>query len=406
MFKSIYLIFLLYGLLLIGFFLNADPNGGAFSDYQNHIRLLTDLKDNFFETLLQFDKYATRHSPVLYIFISFFYKLNFADIIIRFLSIHFCLLLPLIFYKCILIKFKDVDKNHALLLCGLIFLSPTFWSLSIWPDSRIFGLIFFCLSILYFLKFETQNEDHFSNSIKCILSYTLASYISPNFSIFSIFYFYFFFKKFNLSKEIIYIALINIILSLPAIFYLFSLDTIFLFNTAVPSGNINNFQIFNFSNKILIIFSIIFFYALPFLLTKSFNLNFWNFKIIILSLIIIFILGYFFNYNFNLTGGGIFFKVSYFLTKNNYLFFILCFISTIFVLNIMRLDIKNSILIILLILSNPQYTIYHKYYDPFLLILFTLLFSVNLNIRNFFNFRSLIIFYIFSGSFLIMNFLK
>ncbi len=193
---------------------------------------------------------------------------------------------------------------------------------------------------------------------------------------------------------------------MPAIFYLFSLDTIFLFNTAVPSGNINNFQIFNFSNKILIIFSIIFFYALPFLLTKSINLNFRDFKIIMLSLIIISILGYFFNYNFNLTGGGIFFKVSYFLTKNNYLFFILCFISTIFVLNIMRLDIKNSILIILLILSNPQYTIYHKYYDPFLLILFTLLFSVNLNIRNFFNFRSLIIFYIFSGSFLIMNFLK
>ena len=406
MFKSIYLIFLLYGLLLFGFFLNVDPNGGAFNDYQNHIRLLTDLKDNFFETLFQFDKYATRHSPVLYILISFFYKLNLSDTLIRFLSIHFCLLLPLIFYKSILIKFKDVDKNHALLLCGLIFLSPTFWSLSIWPDSRIFGLIFFCLSIKYFLKFEIQDKDHFGNSIKCILSYTLASYISPNFSIFSIFYFYFFLKKFNLSKEIIYIVLLNIVLSLPAIFYLLSLDTIFLFNTAVPSGNINNFQIFNFSNKILIIFSIIFFYAIFFLLTKSINLNYWNIKIAILSFIIILILGYFFDYNYNLTGGGIFFKISYFLTENNYLFFIVCFFSIIFILNIMKMEMKNSILIVLLILSNPQYTIYHKYYDPFLLILFTLLFSVNLNIRNFFNYRSLMIFYIYTGSFLIINFLK
>ncbi len=406
MFKSIYLIFLLYGVLLIGFFLNADPNGGAFNDYQNHIRLITDLKENFFETLFNFDKYATRHSPILYILISFFYKLNIPDAFIRFLSIHFCLLLPIIFYKSILIKFKDIDKNYALLLSGLIFLSPTFWSLSIWPDSRMFGLIFFSLSILFFLKFEIEDKDHFNNSIKCILSYTLASYISPNFSIFSIFYFYFFLKKFNLSKEIIYIILLNIILSLPAIFYIFSLDTIFLFNTAVPSGNIDNSQIFNFSNKILIIFSIIFFYAIPFLLTKSIKLNYRDIKIIILSFIIILILGYFFDYNFNLTGGGIFFKISYFLTKNNYLFFIICFFSIIFILNIMKMEIKNSILIILLILSNPQYTIYHKYYDSLLLILFTLLFSINLNIRNFFNYRSLVIFYVYTGSFLIINFLK
>ena len=111
MFKSIYLIFLLYGVLLIGFFLNADPNGGAFNDYQNHIRLITDLKENFFETLFNFDKYATRHSPILYILISFFYKLSIPDTFVRFLSIHFCLLLPLIFYKSILIKFKDIEKN-------------------------------------------------------------------------------------------------------------------------------------------------------------------------------------------------------------------------------------------------------------------------------------------------------
>ena len=406
MFKSIYLIFLLYGLLIIGFFLNADPNGGAYNDYQNHIRLLTDLKDNFFETLFQFDKYATRHSPVLYIFLSFLYKLNIPDTLIRFLSVNFCLLLPIIFYKSILIKFENINKNYVLLLSGLILLSPSFWSLSIWPDSRIFGLLFFCLSILYFLKFEKKNKDHFSNSIKCILFYTVASYISPNFSVFSIFYFYFFFKKYGLGKKIFYIALINILLSLPAIFYLLSLDTIFLMNTAVPTGNINNLQIFNFSNKILIICSIVLFYAFPFLITKSINLDYLNIKIIILSFIVTLFLGYFFDYNYNLTGGGIFFKFSYFLTKNNYLFFLVCFFSLLFVLNLMKIEFRNSILIVLLILSNPQYTIYHKYYDPFLLILFTLLFSINLNIRNFFSYRSLIIFYIYSGSFLIINFLK
>ena len=76
--------------LLIGFFLNADPNKGAYLDYQNHIKLLADLRDNFFYTLSKYDEYDTRHSPVLYIFISFFYKLNFSDQLIRFFSLHFC----------------------------------------------------------------------------------------------------------------------------------------------------------------------------------------------------------------------------------------------------------------------------------------------------------------------------
>ena len=142
MFKSIYLVFLLYALLLIGFFLNADPNGGAFTDYQNHIFLLNDLKISLIDTIFDYDKYNTRHSPVLYIFISFFYKLNFSDQLIRFISVNLCLLLPLIFYKSLLFKYKNINKNYILLFAGLVFLSPSFWSLSIWPDSRIFGLIF------------------------------------------------------------------------------------------------------------------------------------------------------------------------------------------------------------------------------------------------------------------------
>jgi len=404
--RSINLIFIFYSFFILGFFLNSDPNSGAFGDYQNHIRVINDFKNSLIDTLLNYDSYNTRHSPVLYIIISFFYKLNIPDQIIRIFSIHLCLFLPFIFYKCLLTKYPKVNKEILILFSGIILISPTFWSLSIWPDSRLFGLIFFCLSIYYFLKFEFEKENNFKNAIKCILSYTLASYFSPNFSIFSIFYFYFFLKEFHLSKKIIYIVLLNIVLSLPAIIYIFSLETIFLFNHAIPGGKIGNLQIFNFSNKILIIFSIISFYIIPFYITKSIKLNFWSYKLITSSLAIVLLLAIYFDYNYYLTGGGIFFKISYFLTKNNYLFFITCFFSTIFILNIMKMNFRNSILIILLILSNPQYTIYHKYYDPLLLILFTLLFSVNLNIRNFFNYRSLIIFYIYSGSFLIINFLK
>ena len=240
----------------------------------------------------------------------------------------------------------------------------------------------------------------------CILSYTASAYLSPNFAVFSIFYFYFFYKKFKFQKELIYIILINIGLSLPAFIYLFSLETIFVFQTAVPTGDIKYSEIFNIANKILIISSIIFFYAIPFIITNSLKYNFLNYKIIFFSLIILFVSINFFNYNYDLTGGGIFFKLSFLLFKNNYLFFIICFFAINFILYLIKIDFKNIFLLILLLISNPQYTIYHKYYDPLMLILFLLLFSVNLNIRNFLNNRSIIIFYLYTGSFLILNFLK
>jgi len=406
MIKKSYIIFPIYIVLLFGFFLNADPNGGAFLDYQNHLILISDLKNNFYQTLLEYDNYKTRHSPILYILISILYKINFSDLIIRLISVHVCLFLPFIFYQCILLKYKNIDKNSALIVSYLIILSPSFWSLSIWPDSRIYGLIFFTLSIYYYLKFEIENRIKFSNTLKCILSYTISAYFSPNFAIFSIFYFYNFYKKYSFSKEMIYIFFLNLILSIPAFIYLFSLETVFIFQSSVPAGTSISAETFNFSNKILIISSIILFYSIPFLITKSLKLNLSNLKINLISIFILIFCVFYFNYKIELTGGGIFLKLSQFVFKNNYLFYIICLFAIIFILNFIKNDVKNFILIFLIILSNPQYSIYHKYYDPLIFILFILLFSINLNIRNFLKTRSIIIFYLFTGSFLIFNFFK
>ena len=402
--KSKYLIIIIYIVLLSAFFLNADPNGGAFKDYQNHLILIKDFNENFLKTLFNYDNYGTRHSPVLYGFLSIFYSLEIPDKIIRLFFVHIGILLPIIFYKCLKLKFTSTKKEKLVLFSCLILLSPSFWSLTIWPDSRIFGLLFFCISIFYFLKFK-ENEK-LNNSIKCVVFYSLASYLSPNFAVFSIFYFYHFFKKFKFSIEILVIILINIILSLPAFLYLFSLDSIFLIKSAVPSNEIQSSDLFNISNKVLVISSIIFFYSIPFLIIKSFEIEKPKLNIIILSLIFLIILSYNFNYNYLYTGGGIFFKLSHFITNNNYLFFLICFFSILLLVSLIKLNFENFIIILLLIASNPQYTIYHKYYDPLMLILFPLIFNIKINEKKLFNFNSLIIFYIHIGSFLILNFLK
>ena len=247
----------------------------------------------------------------------------------------------------------------------MVLLSPTFRSLSIWPDSRILGLTFFLISILFFLKFNKKKSLKYVYLNICF--YTMASYLSPNFAVFSIFFFYKYLKFFGVSKSLIKIIIINIFLSLPALYYIFYLDINFLNKSAaVNDDSIESIFFNNIFNQILIIPTIFLFYLLPFLIFKIINLNFYKLKkSIIISLPFFLISIYFFDYNYSYTGGGIFFKISNFILGNNNLFYPIAFVSMVLIINLIIEKLDNLIIFILLILSNPQITIYHKYYDPF-----------------------------------------
>ena len=137
-----YLIFFifLYTSIIVSLILNENSTGGAVSDYFNQKLISQDFAINFKNTFLNFDQYTTRHSPVLIIFLSFFEKIKLDDNLIRLIHLHLCLLLPVIFFSLLRIKYKFIKPENLLILVGLIFLSPTFRSLAIWPDSRLLGL--------------------------------------------------------------------------------------------------------------------------------------------------------------------------------------------------------------------------------------------------------------------------
>ena len=268
----------LYLLLLLGFFLNENSTGGAIIDYQNQKIAAESFANDFKNTFLNYQDYSTRHSPVLIIFLSFFEKINLNDEYIRFIHLHIALVLPLFFYLCLKIKFPTIKDKYIYIIVGLVFLSPTFRSLSIWPDSRILGLTLFLLSIYYLLKFITYQKYYY-----CILNVIFlvsSAYISPNFSLFSIYFFYIFLKFFKpFSKEILLIVLLNFLLSLPAIYYIFVLDVNFLTQAAASNVETKNILFNNYFNQLLIIPTIIFFYIFPFILIKFIKLNnFYSFN--------------------------------------------------------------------------------------------------------------------------------
>ena len=181
--------------LILGFFLNEDLNGGAKPDFESYDNLAKNFSESFKNTFLNYANFDERHSPIMVMIISFLIKINLNLEIIRFLNLHINLLSIFFFYKCLRIKFSEVDKNPLILISLIFFISTTFRALSIWPDSRAIGLLFFIISIKFFLEFKKNNK--FSNIIKNILFLALSSYFSPNYSIFSIYFFlnYFFILK-------------------------------------------------------------------------------------------------------------------------------------------------------------------------------------------------------------------
>ena len=191
------------------------------------------------------------------------------------------------------------------------------------------------------------------------------------------------------------------------IYYLFVLDVNFLKITAVPG--IDMINRINPANKILIISSLILFYSIPILLNKSVIAVCKNFIVLnrfIIFSVIFFILVFFFNYSINYSGGGIFFKFSYFFFNNNYFFLIISFLSILYICFFFKSNLNNLLLFLILILSNPQLTIYHKYYDPLLIILFFTVFEYNFDFKKILNKKIVFNLYAFYLLFLFINLLR
>ncbi len=160
-------------------------------------------------------------------------------------------------------------------------------------------------------------------------------------------------------------------------------------------------------NDILITFSIIFFYLIPFIFLKIIRVNdIINIKKILASLVIFSICVFNFDYNYSYSGGGIFFKLSNYIFDNNYIFYFISFFAILIVFSIFSKNYVNFFLFVLIILNNPQYTIYHKYFDPFLFIGFFTIFYLNLDLDRIFHAKNYLLIIFYFLTFLIISNLK
>ena len=316
--KNFIIPIILFFTIILGFIFNEDSLGGAKNDFYSHLERTLLFKQDFFYYFINYDTLEHRHSPIFFIFSSKILNFSKSVEIFRFLHLLIPLLIYFFFYLCLKIRFNKIDDKKLALISSLIFISPTIRSYSIWPDSYLYGILFFTISIFYFLIYKYQTYS-FSKIFLNIFFLSLSSYFMPIFSIFSVYFFFdflIFFLKRKLFKEIFLVIFFNLVLALPAFYYIFFLDINFLRSSGEWGLTEKTFSFLNFSNKFFYSSSIIFFHLIPFFfiflnrIKSNFSL-FKDKKFILISLFLL--LTFFFSdydniYN-NLGGGGIFYII-------------------------------------------------------------------------------------------------
>ena len=372
--------------LLLGLVLNENSSGGAKLDFHYLFPFVEGFSSDFRDGLVSYisNSGSIIHSPVFYILTSFIYKLIDNVIVLKIFYIFLCSFLPLIFFLILKNKFK-VDEKILFIFSIIIFLSPYFRSSAIWLLGDNLSLIFFGLSIFYFNKINVSNNKNLIEPFFCLFFLILCCYIRYYYCLFSLYYLYFFYQKLD-KKYFFILLLISFTLSIPALFYFY-----YIFSNANFVTTVTNYSQINFYSNSLIILSILLFYLIPFcILQRNLFIEYIkNNKKIIFIIFLIFFISYLigqFLYNdiinFSSKGGGVFVKLSNLYDINKLLF--LSFLSF---LSLIILDyffkekrIQNYILLIILILSFPIFTIYQKYFDPlFFLFFFGLIESSKIN---------------------------
>ena len=323
-FRNISIIYLfLYISLLVGFYFNEDFVLGYKNDYLNYRNLL--FEKDFLHSFLNF-KFIGLPVPIYLLLLSFLEKMPFNEIFTRLIALHFSLLIPFFLYLCLKVKYEFKANDIKILLPTIIFFSPYFRSASIWLGNENISLIFFSISLYFFLKYEKTEKKKLSFIILNTLFLALAAYIRPNYSLFSIYFFIRYYFDLNISYKLLFYIFINILLSFPAIYYIFVLDVDFV-SQFLFRGEHNvllDFTLSAFVTQFSIILTILFFYSIPFMLLNiRQNFQMSNFKIenYVFSIIFLFLLIFYFDYIFPY-GGGIFYKLSNLIFENNYLFYI------------------------------------------------------------------------------------
>jgi hypothetical protein len=393
--------------IIISIFIGENSTGGAKGDAlatQKYIDAFIESNLNGFQYIIATPEV---HFPFFYFLIGNLIKL-FGVIFVKVFYIGISSLIPLFFYKSISKVYQNqIDNNYLFYFSLILFLSPNLRSSAVWVTTDNLATLFFILSIYYFVLInnDKNKQAKLLYVYFCFIYLILASYIRPYYCLFYFYFSYFLLNRINF-VNIIYILIFKIILSLPAVVYIFYL---LKFRGSANLNETSTFFEVDYVYNYLVFSSLYLFYFFSFVFVnykEFYILNLKNQKKIIFILIIFFILlAYFYSIPLVNTGGGIFYKLSKIVYIE--LFYIFSFLGSLLLFLLNKNNLNNILLIIIVIFCFPFYRIVQKYYDPLILIVFLILINsnfVNSFFRNLTKFKLSFIYTYFLFFLLFVNF--
>ena len=148
--KSLYLILALSLFIDLYFNIDSAGSGGFISDFQSTWSIV--------ENPLGYKAVHDMKFPLHYYIAAIIYNLVNDQEILRFIYCLIAFSIPYLFYICLKIKYPKINFNNLFLFSLIILLLPSVRSAAVWPNTQITAIIFFLISIFYFLKWEVKKS--------------------------------------------------------------------------------------------------------------------------------------------------------------------------------------------------------------------------------------------------------
>ena len=373
---AVYILF--YITFIISFYFGENSSGGAFIDSSRMETYLDEIGANFKNGIMLFIDTKMVHSPIFYIIKSilenFLNKLS-SDLI--FLTLGF--FIPVIFYSILKKQFRGLDKNLLFAISLVLYFSPYLRSSAVWATNDNIAVLFFVLSLSKFLTFTKKKDNNLKDIFLSFFYLLIAAYIRQYFIIIAAAYAVLLFRKIEI-KNFLFLILFNFILLIPMIFYTYK----YLLSSSdyVIKGFAKPDLIFS----PLVFFTMYLFYIFPFFF-QSENYDklkeFFKDKVIFFFIVTIIFILLFFYYELpqNKYGGGMIYKISQ-LINSNLFFIFLSYMGAILISLTINFNFKNLLVLLIFCFMFPFATVYQKYFDPLMIIIFFGMINSNLIYNN------------------------
>ena len=421
----IFLTLLIYVSFVLGFYFNENSigSGGYDGDLKWIWKNFEIYKTNDLWTSIHHPDFFGNRTPLLYILHILLNPFIINIDSYRFTAFCISFFTPLIFYFCLMQKFKNIDKTILFFISSFVLLSPFYRTSAYWGMEIQYGIITMLASI-FFLNFILNEK--INSELKLYFLITLLTFFSslclyfdqklliiPLIVLFKILR-----SKINLKFKIF--SLINYcIFAVPFLYLLILWKG--LVSPASQQGNVNTITSlsrldFLWLEHIGYATTIIAFYLLPLLLFKNKNLyliikNFFstknNYVIISFFFVYLIYLLNFFDYREFTTekywiGLGYIHKTSLLLFKSYLLqeifTYLAFFISWMIILIFIEKNLNDFLIIFYFyFLSLLLWPLMHEYFDPIILLMAFTIFSTKL----FINYTNSLFLFVYLSVFLV-----